>query len=324
LLSVAVLAAKMSSHILLSEHILQQAAAEDWEEMPGMQSIIRRAEALGPQEISHDAQHGQLPWIRADCVIDVAQATAYLGQAIVFLYKAIDYKGLQCPDNSPSGCAASVAGVLTSLSWIASYVALAASSCKQAASNFGALCTSDFFSLQADFGELATSGAAVGHDCNVSHGPITLLMTGVAASKKVHTGASFIQGGAGPILQKALKIKGHMQAKRQHSFDMMQCVMDVTNSATYLVRAILQIRTAALSCSNPKACVIGITGIISSYVWVAQFTALAVSDCQVASDQKADCAADITDMVAALTNVAASGLGAVSDCAKKQHHPKGS
>ena len=110
----------MSSHILLSEHILQQAAAEDWEEMPGMQSIIRRAGALGPQdtfvvnccltpttldptglllqdlrvlnrsweEISHDAQHGQLPWIRADCVIDVAQATAYLGQAIVFLYKA--------------------------------------------------------------------------------------------------------------------------------------------------------------------------------------------------------------------------------------------
>ena len=40
----------MSSHILLSEHILQQAAAEDWEEMPGMQSIIRRAEALGPQD----------------------------------------------------------------------------------------------------------------------------------------------------------------------------------------------------------------------------------------------------------------------------------
>jgi hypothetical protein len=29
-----------------------------------------------------------LPWIRTECVIDVIQGAAYLGQAVVFLYKA--------------------------------------------------------------------------------------------------------------------------------------------------------------------------------------------------------------------------------------------
>ena len=33
--------------------------------------------------------------------------------------------------------------------------------------------------------------------------------------------------------------------------------------------------------SDPKACAVGIMNIISSFAWISQFTALAVSDCQV-------------------------------------------
>eukprot|EP00439_Symbiodinium_sp_Y106_P080004 s56_g18.t1 len=63
------------------------------------------------------------------------------------------------------------------------------------------------------------------------------------------------------------------------------------------------------------ACAINIMNIISSYAWISQFTALAVSDCQVGADQKALCAADISDMVAALTNGPAAGIASTSDCA---------
>ena len=35
-------------------------------------------------------------------------------------------------------------------------------------------------------------------------------------------------------------------------------VMDVTNSASYIVRAILQLRSAAFACPQPRACAIGI------------------------------------------------------------------
>ena len=51
-----------------------------------------------------------LPFVRTACVIDAVQATAYLGHAVVWLYRAIDYNGLECPENTPAGCAISVAG----------------------------------------------------------------------------------------------------------------------------------------------------------------------------------------------------------------------
>lgn len=55
--------------------------------------------------------------------------------------------------------------------------------------------------------------------------------------------------------------------------------------------------------------------IISSFAWISQFTALAVSDCSKYGKQKALCTADISDMVAALTNGPAAGIATTSDCA---------
>ncbi|CAE7848562.1 unnamed protein product, partial [Symbiodinium microadriaticum] len=51
--------------------------------------------------------------------------------------------------------------------------------------------------------------------------------------------------GASPKVEKALKIKAHKDQQRNRGFDIAQCVADVTNSASYIVRVILQIRTAA-------------------------------------------------------------------------------
>ena len=89
----------------------------------------------------------------------------------------------------------------------------------------------------------------------------------------------------------------------------------VTNAASYIVRAILQIRSAASACPEPRACAINIMNIISSFAWISQFTALAVSDCWSKGSQKALCAADISDMVAAVTNGPAAGIATTSDCA---------
>jgi hypothetical protein len=57
-----------------------------------------------------------------------------------------------------------------------------------------------------------------------------------------------------------------------------------------------------------------VLGILSSFAWISQFTALAVSDCPDGSDQDALCTADISDMVAASTNFVAAGLASTSDC----------
>ncbi|CAK9030266.1 unnamed protein product, partial [Durusdinium trenchii] len=135
----------------------------DWEEIPGIDKVIEHAkrplELKQPlrnlNDLFYESQPEELPWIRTECVIDVVQGAAYLGQAVVFLYKAIDYDGLKCPNNSPVGCAASVAGFITSITWIASYLSFAANACG-AAVNSGALCAGDWTALMANFGEMAT------------------------------------------------------------------------------------------------------------------------------------------------------------------------
>ena len=88
-------------------------------------------------------------------------------------------------------------------------------------------------------------------------------------------------------------LKIHKEANRNRGFDITQCMADVTNSASYIVRAILKIRSASSACSDPRACAVNIVNIISSFAWISQFTALAVSDCAVLAEQKALCTADI-------------------------------
>ncbi|OLQ10014.1 hypothetical protein AK812_SmicGene6301 [Symbiodinium microadriaticum] len=298
--------------------------AQTWEELPGIDKVIRKAQSLKQdkplrnlQDLFYDSQPEELPWIRTECVIDTVQAAAYLGQAVVFLYKAIDYDGLECPNNSPVGCAASVAGFITSISWIASYLSFAANACGNAVNN-GALCAGDFTALMANFGEIATVGAAARADCDFGKNALQILTRTETISPPWK---EFVPAGASPAVDKALKIKGHKDQQRNRDYDIVQCAVDVTNSASYIVRVILQIRAAGSACADPKSCAVGIMNIISSFAWISQFTALAVSDCQVGADQKALCTADISatwiprtaqDMVAALTNGPAAGIASTS------------
>ena len=301
--------------------VMSMQEVQHWEDIPGIDKVIQKAQSLrhekplrNLQDLFYDSQPEELPWIRTECVIDVVQAAAYLDQAIVFLYKAIDYNGLECPNNSPVGCAASVAGFLTSISWIASYLSFAANACGQAVNN-GALCAGDFTALTANFGEIATVGAAARADCNFEKNVHAILTNPepkeapgylqAADSRRLDEApdrmlptrkwTQFVPAGAAPAVEKYVKVKGHVEANRNRGFDIAQCVADVTNSAAYIVRVILQLRTAVSSCADPKACAINVMNIISSFAWISQFTALAVADCQVGVDQKALCTADISD-----------------------------
>jgi len=293
----------------------------EWEEIPGIDNVIEQAKSLEPKvqlrslnDLFYESQPEELPWIRTECVIDVIQGAAYLGQAVVFLYKAIDYDGLKCPNNSPVGCAASVAGFITSISWIASYLSFAANACG-AAVNSGALCAGDWTALMANFGEMATVGAAVKEDCDFNKDWIALLHV-TDANPLPPNWQAFVPAGAAPTVETIAKVDALRTSKRNRNFDLTQCVMaDVTNAAAYIVRVILQIRSAASACPEPRACAINILNIISSFAWISQFTALAVSDCWTKGSQKALCAADISDMVAAVTNGPAAGIATTSDCA---------
>ena len=70
---------------------------------------------------------------------------------------------------------------------------------------------------------------------------------------------TFVPAGALPTVETVQKVDALRTADRNRAFDLTQCVVaDVTNAAAYIVRAILQIRSAASACPEPKACAINI------------------------------------------------------------------
>ena len=104
---------------------------QEWEQIPGIDVVVEHAKTLelkqplrNLNDLFYESQPEELPWIRTECVIDVIQGAAYLGQAVVFLYKAIKYDGIRCPNNSEAGCAASIAGFITSVTSSASVYTL--------------------------------------------------------------------------------------------------------------------------------------------------------------------------------------------------------
>jgi len=292
---------------------------EKWEQIPDISKVINRAQRLQPEQhlrnlrdlfVTYQPYPPQaLPFVRTECVIDAVQATAYLGHAVVWLYRAIDYTGLECPDNTPAGCAISVAGFIASISWVASYLSLAASSCSDAV-NSGALCAADWTALIADMSEIASSGAGVKRHCDYKGQTAGLLLLNETAKPWQR----FVSSASGPA-KTILAITKKEHADTERKFDITQCVMDVTNAASFLVRATLQIATATVGCPDPKACTIDILEVISSFSWVSRFVSMAVADCSTGRHMQARCAGDISNLVAAVANGPAAGMATISDCA---------
>eukprot|EP00438_Fugacium_kawagutii_P006878 Skav211344 [mRNA] locus=scaffold2081:78018:79400:+ [translate_table: standard] len=292
-LGVAAKVVYRSPETLLQSKHFDMATVQDWEEIPGIDKVIEHAKTLelkqplrNLNDLFYDSQPEELPWIRTLSMM--ASGAQTIPQWL--------------------------AGFITSVTWIASYLSFAANACGQAV-NSGALCVGDFTALMANFGEMATVGAAVKEDCDFNTDWLAVLK--ITGTDDTGPGwKQFIPAGAAPTVETVEKVDALRTANRNRGFDLTQCIVaDVTNAAAYIVRAMLQIRTAASACPEPKSCAINIMNIISSFAWISQFTSLAVSDCWSKGSQKALCAADISDMVAAVTNGPAAGVASTSDCA---------
>eukprot|EP00913_Durusdinium_trenchii_P001340 g1238.t1 len=250
------------------------APLDDWEQIPGIEDFVRRAQDL---ELEQPVVV-PLPsaWNLTECVIDALQAYAYLGQAILELWSAIDVEGSKCPDNTPAGCSVSVSGFLTSVSWVGAYISMAANACV-AMGNQQATCANDWLTLTSSLGEIATAGAA---DPWTSDG----------------------KEGAGPTVDTALKIHELHRAHFNRDISSAFCAMDVTNAVSYLVREVIQIKVAIQSCPQPTACAVSI------------MTLVRYEGCSLLCFGKASCAAYIADLFAGIVDTPATGVATTQDC----------
>lgn len=334
---------------------------EDWDQK-WISHAVEHAKGLHPErplrslkeifysEISETSD--DYPFIRTECVIDTVQATTYLMEAIVNLYRAIDQRGKspkRCAD-SDVGCAVNVAGFITCITWVSAYLSLAASSCAQAV-NPSALCSADWLIITGAFGEIATAGAAVGTDCDIPWraGPWAarffpaLGQIGITTTRrpylKYFPGVRLLKnstsspiGGGGPppqrhppprrtaklpppILDTVYKVQALNRARTERKFDLVACVADAFQAASFLIRALLQIRDAAQACPDPRNCAIDIMDVISSFSWISHFSVQSVDDCGKQSSQEARCGAEISAMIASITMSPAAGYATTSDCA---------
>eukprot|EP00435_Cladocopium_sp_Y103_P032255 s4012_g8.t1 len=288
------------------------------------------------------------PYIRTECVIDTVQATAYLIQAVVFLYRAIDQPWFKCPESFMNlrgeGCATAITSFIASVTWVGSYLSLAGSACA-AALNSGALCSADWLAMSSDFAEVAASGAAVRRDCthipkerpkgwwarkkrqkiamgqaklNATHPWLPLfnrLNSRQEHYKLLRVFRAESEEDLPSGLQLKLKLDRLHRARHIRKFDIAACHADVFNAASYLVRSLMQIRAAGMSCSDPRNCALDIMNVVASVAWIARFVLLASTDCApltVKGPQSSTCGADISNLIAALTSGPAAGMAVPS------------
>ncbi|CAE7233083.1 unnamed protein product, partial [Symbiodinium sp. CCMP2456] len=74
-------------HISSPKNIIFDTEVSHWEDIPGIDKVIRKAQSLrhdkplrNLQDLFYDSQPEEVPFIRTECVIDVVQAAAYLDQ----------------------------------------------------------------------------------------------------------------------------------------------------------------------------------------------------------------------------------------------------
>mmetsp|Transcript_79187 Transcript_79187/g.96840 ORF Transcript_79187/g.96840 Transcript_79187/m.96840 type:complete len:232 (+) Transcript_79187:3-698(+) len=216
------------------------------------------------------------------------------------------------------------------MTWVGAYLSLAASACAQAV-NPGALCSADWTTIAGAFGEIAYAGAGVKTDCKIygkwakrkGFGVRTTLRPylkfypdALKPPVKPPTATPTPEPKLPPdIVENVYKVDLLNSVRRYRKFDLVACVADAFQMASFLIRALLQIRDAAQACPDPRSCAINIMNVVSSFSWISHFSVQSVDDCTPKGSQEARCGAEISAMVAALTMSPAAGYATTSDCA---------
>lgn len=237
------------------------------------------------------------------CSIDVTQAAAYLGEAVIELDRAISYRGYECPDIAVRGCIVSVSGFTTSLEGCAGAISLLVSSCV-ATINYPAACANDVIGLVSDFQSVAEAGVAMADDC-VFYDP-------TPDADSVHRILNFTRHQDYPAV---LGRRLDRNVSLEESNDLAMCAMDVLQSISLLIRSIQQILGAWVdACKDQKVCAINVFTIVSTVLSLAQYLAALAGDCVPKTNQVAYCISDIFNVMTSATNVVSTAAVVNIDC----------
>mmetsp|Transcript_133186 Transcript_133186/g.332518 ORF Transcript_133186/g.332518 Transcript_133186/m.332518 type:complete len:475 (+) Transcript_133186:63-1487(+) len=234
------------------------------------------------------------------CVIDVTQGASHLGQAITATYGAS-----QCKDDSKTGCAANVLGILAALAQASAFLSLAASHCSGSMIS-EAMCSEDISDMSNALLEIAQSAAGVVDDCNYVPlwGPPEDWNNHHPTSRRLHQ----------RIQLPFPKSSETQQAELDRKFDQTNCGLDIVTATMYSMNSIFLIKDAATNCPDPAACTVDVLNVLATFAYVAQYLSLVASDCPIEGNQRGACSSDIADIVGSAMSVVAVGIVLREDC----------
>mmetsp|Transcript_89412 Transcript_89412/g.251802 ORF Transcript_89412/g.251802 Transcript_89412/m.251802 type:complete len:465 (-) Transcript_89412:186-1580(-) len=243
------------------------------------------------------------PFEIAECVFNAGLAVFYLMRAGLEITAA----SRSCPRGDlKAACTMDIAGTIASFANAAAYFSGVAIACP-AHRPQGPRCAMDIAQLVSGVAELASGVAGIVDQCNAD---------ALKVDEEIDDG---------DVFERRLRASGRNrppeEVEAERGQEIAECFVDTGQSAFYLGHAGLEITSAVKNCqakNEQVSCASEILGAISSFAFVATYLSSAAAECGVEANARALCAADISKVVAALTEIGHAATGIVRSCKQRK------
>ncbi|CAK0906621.1 unnamed protein product [Prorocentrum cordatum] len=323
---------------------------------PGKPSeyLLLRGPVDNPNRVAVQVKQGE-------CALDIVQSVNYLGRAGLQITQAVKtckpiYNSVgseNYPDNAyiRTACAADASGIISSFSFVATFLSLAASHCSQTL-NLPAICASSATGLVAALAKVSVEAATMAANCEggtvYKPGPLPAAAGSDAVwqndrrltqtvEQQMSQASQTLEDtwqaltALNESLGESLNLTDpayEKQLRMERDGELATCVIDATQASTYLAQMGVAIQKAAKGCPlqeslekvpgadvlNTNMCAESVLEIISSLFNAGAFVAGAISHCALGINTQALCAQGAVGVVAATTELVKFLISMESAC----------
>eukprot|EP00929_Paragymnodinium_shiwhaense_P080054 TRINITY_DN4172_c0_g1_i1.p1 TRINITY_DN4172_c0_g1~~TRINITY_DN4172_c0_g1_i1.p1 ORF type:complete len:390 (-),score=51.56 TRINITY_DN4172_c0_g1_i1:87-1256(-) len=233
-------------------------------------------------------EKGKLLVDTANCVINVASTPTWLAQAGLQIRDASQEScvNLTTSEENRISCAADITAVISTLAGAGSFIAAAVATCPEL-EQVRPACAAEALSVVDNTGAIVEGGLALSQSCKMAE-----LQTQTPRR---------LSGGDMPYDEQ----------------DAAWCVVDILVGAGEGSGVGLGIEDSIYACNEDhQTCAIDVMGVVGSFADVGSQIAAAASNCKKGINAPAICAADILQVIAGLSNLAASATAMNEVCTK--------
>mmetsp|Transcript_110635 Transcript_110635/g.214233 ORF Transcript_110635/g.214233 Transcript_110635/m.214233 type:complete len:367 (+) Transcript_110635:80-1180(+) len=268
----------------------------------------------------------------AECIFDVNLASSSLAYAGA----TISHASHQCPKEeaeigaTPSeDCSLATTEIFSIFASIASFLSSGISKCPVLKTNEMAMCSASISKLLASLSEVGIAGKLISEACTEDEGnkfvilPLEFAVEAETPSVEHAEAAGHVAEGSEEVHESE-----HAAQKDKEALGITECTIKAASAIFFLGKAGSDIVEAAHNCPKEEEgheggsdldCSVNVEKAIGALGTVANTLATVAMDCAQSVNIKARCALDVTKLITALVEVAASATGTHVECVAKSN-----